>query len=141
VRPQAAIAGALLASAMAVLSSAQSSEPSRDGGPAILYANETWYRERPEPEQTWCGTLRRRAGDDSPGGRAALAFSLHTKEATLPVYAAGVADRLAPYVGMRVLAAGKLVDLRSEGMGRELWVGTIELPDETIPTPRPGCRD
>lgn len=126
---------------MAVLSSVQSSEPARGGETAILYSNEIWYQERPEPEQAWCGTLRRRAGDDGPGGRSALAFSLHTKDATLPVYAARVADRLAPYIGMRVIATGKLLDLRSEGMGRELWIGMIELDDETVPTPRPGCRD
>ncbi len=94
----------------------------------MIYADETWYRERPEPEQTWQGTLQQRAVVDSPGGRPGLTFSLQTTEADLPVYAAGASDRLTRYVGTRVLITGKHVDLRAEGFGRELWIGTIKHP-------------
>ena len=92
----------------------------------MIYADETWYRERPEPEQTWQGTLQQRAVVDSPGGRPGLTFLLQTTAADLPVYAAGASDRLTRYVGTRVLITGKLVDLRVEGFGRELWIGTID---------------
>jgi hypothetical protein len=94
-------------------------------GPVRIFADEAWYRERAEPEQAWEGTLRRRVADTGPGARLGLTFSLQTADQGLPIYAAGVDFRLAPFVGTRVAITGKLVNLGGEGFGRELWIGTI----------------
>ena len=90
-----------------------------------IYADTDWYRARPEPERRWQGTLHRRAVAGGPGGRSATSFGLTTAEGELPVYAAGAGARLAPFVGRRVAVTGKLVDLRGEGFGRELWIASI----------------
>jgi hypothetical protein len=39
-------------------------------------------------------------------------------------------DRLAPLSGLTIEALGKLVDLRSEGFGQEVWIGSVRLVDE-----------
>ena len=90
-----------------------------------VFADERWYTERAEPEQSWQGTLRRRATEEGPGGRPGLTLSLRTGDQDLLIYAAGVEDRLAPFVDARVTIAGKLVDLSGEGFGQELWIGMI----------------
>jgi hypothetical protein len=97
-----------------------------DAAPVVVHGHEGWYRERPERETRWRGTLRRRDPPQGPGVRTALTLSLRTSDEDLPVYAAGVGPTLAPFVGSRVVVTAKLIDLRSEGQGRELWVGTIQ---------------
>ena len=94
-----------------------------------VYAQEPWYRARPEPERRWRGELRERPTVAGPGGRTSLSFTLLADEGELPVYAAGVAQRLAPLTDRRVEVLGKLVDLRSEGLGQELWIATIGPAD------------
>ena len=69
--------------------------------------------------------MHRRDPIDGPAARATLRFSLVTGEGELPIYAAGVAKKLEPYVDKHVAVRGKLVDLSEEGFGLELWVGTI----------------
>jgi hypothetical protein len=100
--------------------------PCAGGSAETIYARESWYRERSEPERHWRGVLRRREPERGPASRSALLFTLETRSGSLPVYAAGVAEKLAGYADRRVLARAKLVDLRQEGYGRELWIGTIE---------------
>ncbi|HEY6605194.1 MAG TPA: hypothetical protein VIZ44_02530 [Gaiellaceae bacterium] len=41
------------------------------------------------------------------------------------MYAANVEPVLAPYVGSEVVAVGKLVNLREEGLAEELWLSSI----------------
>jgi hypothetical protein len=69
--------------------------------------------------------LRRRTPPGGPAGRAALAFALELADRALDVYAANVQPLLAPYVGSEVVAVGKLVSLREEGLGEELWLASI----------------
>ena len=90
-----------------------------------IYAQASWYRERHEPEQSWRGVLRRRTRPAGPAGRAALAFALELEDRALDVYAANVEPLLTPYVGSEVVAVGKLVSLRDEGFGDELWLASI----------------
>jgi hypothetical protein len=90
-----------------------------------IFAAQEWYRARPEREEEWEGVLEKLDPTIGPAGRTTLTFALRTGERRLPIYAAGVQDRLAPYVGRSVLVTGKLVDLSSEGLGKELWVATI----------------
>lgn len=93
----------------------------------IIYANEAWYRERREPEQSWRGVLRKRQPEEGPASRSSLLFELHAQDRSWAVYASGVTDKLAPFVGARVVANAKLVSLRDEGFGEELWIGTIRV--------------
>lgn len=124
-RRRAAITWVLLGIATAIQTPARSAGSPGDDRLMVIYADEAWYRERPEPEETWQGILRRRPAVEGPGGRPGLTFALHSTDNELPVYAAGADERLAPHVGTPVVVSGKLVDLRGEGFGRELWIGTI----------------
>jgi len=92
---------------------------------AVIHADTDWYRDRPEAEREWRGTLRERKASVGPTGRPALAFELVTPDEKLPVYAAGVKLKLAPFVGAEVVARGKRVDLTTEGYGPELWIGSL----------------
>lgn len=100
-------------------------EPTRAAAAVSIYTDAYWYRARPEPERRWHGVLHRRSVGAGPGGRAATSYGLKTADGELPVYAAGVGDRLAAFVGRRVAIVGKLVDLRPEGFASELWIATI----------------
>jgi hypothetical protein len=95
-----------------------------------VYVREQWYRARPEPERRWRGELHKRAVVQGPGSRTSLGFTLVTEEGDFAVYSAGMAQRLAPLMGRPIEAFGKLVDLRSEGLGQELWIGTVRSLDE-----------
>jgi len=90
-----------------------------------IYAEAEWYQARPEPEKQWRGVLRRRDSPLGPATRAALSFTLVTEGQQLPVYAANVEQRLAPFVSHQVLVSGKLVDLGKEGFRVELWIAAI----------------
>jgi hypothetical protein len=91
-----------------------------------------WYRDRPEREQEFRGTLRRREVVAGPMARAALRYTLDTDAGPLPVYAPEP-DRLEPYVGHEVVARAKLVDLTAEGFGPELWIGSIAPAGDAKP--------
>lgn len=97
-----------------------------------IYAKAEWYRARPEPEQLWRGTLAKRDAPVGPNTRNALKYSLRTGKDDVAVYAAGVEERLASFVDQEVLVRGKLVDLREEGQGKELWIASIRT--------QPHCR-
>ena len=90
-----------------------------------IYANESWYRERPEVEREWTGVLRKRPLQEGPNSRTALRFTLHVRDRSLPVYAAGAMEKLEPFTGKRATVRAKLVSLRAEGYGDELWIATI----------------
>lgn len=70
--------------------------------------------------------LRRRERGTGPNTRTALTYSLATSEGELDVYAAQADAVLAPLDGLRVVALGKLVDLRDDGYGEELWLASID---------------
>ena len=91
-----------------------------------IFALEDWYRTRPEPEQEWRGILRERDAPISPAGRTALRYTFISGSQQLLVYVANSERQFAPYVDVPVLVRGKLVDLSSEGLGDELWIGSIE---------------
>lgn len=91
-----------------------------------IYARKGWYLERPEPEESWRGDLRRREAPVGPAARTALSFALVTRDRELPIYAASVEADLTPFVDRPVVAEGKLVDLTTEGYGPELWLASIE---------------
>jgi hypothetical protein len=90
-----------------------------------VHSGQPWYVARPEPERQFVGTLEAVPTVIGPANRPALAFVLRTSDGELPVYAAGVEDRLRPLVGPRLQIRGKTVDLTEEGGVRELWIATI----------------
>lgn len=95
----------------------------------VIDAEEPWYRERAEAEREWRGILRKREPQGGPGSRDSLRFSLEMRDRTLPVYAPGAGRKLAPFTGKRINTRAKLVDLRSEGFGQELWIGSVRVAD------------
>lgn len=90
-----------------------------------VFAQADWYRGRPERETEMRGVLRRREVPLGPAARTALTFVLVADGREIDVYAARAERTLAPFVGRRVVATGKLVDLSSEGYGIELWLASI----------------
>ncbi len=89
-----------------------------------VYADTDWYVARPEREAVWRGVLREYTAPLGPGGRGGLTYVLVTREGELQVYAPH-AERLSRFLGQPVSARRKLVDLRADGFGRELWIGSI----------------
>jgi hypothetical protein len=69
--------------------------------------------------------LERQEAPVGPASRTALTHVLLLPGRRLDVYAANVEAALAPFVGRRVVARGKLVDLSGEGYGRELWLASV----------------
>ena len=90
-----------------------------------VHGNEDWYRGRSEPERAWAGRLRLMPASVGPNGRSGLSFALETDQGQLPVYAAGAEQLLSPFAQRAVVIRGKLIDLSEEGLGLELWVGSI----------------
>jgi hypothetical protein len=94
---------------------------------AEISAREPWYIERAEKEQTFEGTLRKREVPLGPGGRGGLNFNLSVKGADYPVYTGGADEKLRPFLGRFVRVRAKLVDLTKEGLGKELWLGSLQV--------------
>jgi hypothetical protein len=99
--------------------------------PAVLlvgdiYASTSWYRERPEPEELLEGLLIEAPPATGSGEQRALGFVLVTFGAKYPVYAAGREEKLTRLAGWRLRVRAKRVDLREEGFGEELWIGTVD---------------
>ena len=90
-----------------------------------VYAKAEWYRARRDPEKVWRGTLANRDAPVGPNTRSALKYAMRTDKGDIAVYAAGVEERLASFVDQAVSVRGKLVDLREEGQGKELWIASI----------------
>jgi len=106
--------------------------PTQEGSVEI-HAGEGWYQSRSERERDWDGVLHRRDPIDGPAARATLRFSLVTGEGELPIYAAGVAKKLEPYVdkhvAVRVERDGQipglhLRDTRLAGVSSVSWAGS-----------------
>lgn len=91
-----------------------------------IYASTSWYRERPEPEEQLEGLLIEALPATGPGERRALSFVLVTYRGRYPVYAAGREEKLTRLAGWRLRVRAKRVDLREEGFGEELWIGTVD---------------
>jgi hypothetical protein len=94
-----------------------------------VYSRADWYRSRPEPETVWRGTLEEGDAAVGPGMRGGLSYVLIADQSRLKVYAANVENILAPFLGRLVKARGKLVNLRGDGDGEELWIASIETND------------
>ena len=101
-----------------------------------IFMGQEWYLTHPAQEQTWAGTLIEREVEVGPANRTALTFALKIEGDKTPVYAAGVEKQLGRFVGQRVEIKGKLVDLKDEGFGIEIWIGEIRTanPDNHSPT-------
>lgn len=97
-----------------------------------IFANADWYRARPEPEHTWQGVLQPSDMPVGPNTRT-TAFVLVTDDQALPIYAATVEHLLAPFVGQCVMVQAKLVDLRPDGFGQELWVAHLRRAAPATP--------
>jgi hypothetical protein len=87
-----------------------------------LTAKRDWYRDRPELEAVWRGTVRRREVGPTPGGRDRLPFELAAAGAVRPIYGPAAEAALLAAVDHEVDVEAKLVDLGGEGLGAELWV-------------------
>ncbi|MCD6072100.1 MAG: hypothetical protein K0S42_2616, partial [Microvirga sp.] len=91
----------------------------------VIFGDEAFYRGRPEPEEPRVGRLRARAEVGGPASRS-LPFELAGEDFALPVYAGGdAAERLRRHVAQPVVVCSKLIDLRPEGFGVELWIGSL----------------
>jgi hypothetical protein len=89
-----------------------------------------WYRERPEPESVHAGHLRRETAGDGPMGRTGPRFDLEVASGErLRIYAPHLEAELEPWVDREVRLRGKLVDLRAEGLGVELWSLAVDGGD------------
>lgn len=75
--------------------------------------------------------LRRREPPAGPAGRSALAFALEIEGASIDIYAAAEESILQGLLGRAIVARGKLVDLRGEGLGEELWPASVRPAPET----------
>ena len=88
-----------------------------------MFAHESWYRERAEPEARHEGVLAPRRHVTGPGDRGGLDFVLRGATGEVLVYSEGIADRLAPLVGRTIVVHGKLVEVDG---ALELWIGRLE---------------
>lgn len=96
-----------------------------DADEVVVFAQRSWYRERPEAERRWTGRLEERPREGGPAARLGLGFEIDTVDGPLPVYAAGAEHLLRPLAGRRVLLVGKRVDLTNEGFGVEIWPASV----------------
>jgi hypothetical protein len=87
--------------------------------------SESWYDDRPEPEQSVRGVLRAANAPSTPGGRDRLPYRLQTDGEFVAVYGPALEGRLGRLVDQPVVFVGKVVDLSGEGFGPELWVRSI----------------
>ena len=90
-----------------------------------VFAYESWYLERDEPEEQFVGILEPVTPPSGPAGRPALSFVLRTEARDLPVYAAGIERVLGALAGRPVSIRGKRIDFQRHGFAIELWIGEI----------------
>ena len=94
--------------------------------PLVIHQQAVWYQSNEAPEQTFRGVLRLRQQGRSPGGRD-LPFFLELDVRTIDIYPGTKANLLEPFVDQEVEIRGKLVDLRPEGFGTELWPRAVTV--------------
>lgn len=94
--------------------------------PMQVFAEKSFYRERPEPEEVLTGVFQLAHVREGPNTRD-MSFRLVVGADKLNVYVAGLdIETLRPYVGHKVEVVGKRIDQRIEGYGIEIWIATIE---------------
>jgi hypothetical protein len=92
-----------------------------------VFANEPFYRQRPETEEVLTGVLQAVPVREGPNTRD-MPFVLLAGKDRLSVYVSGFdQEKLEPYVGHEVEVVGKRIDQREEGYGIEVWIGTIRM--------------
>lgn len=91
-----------------------------------IYGSTPWYHERQEPEEHLEGLLIEAPPATGPGERDGLTYVLATMGGKYPVHAEGREEKLARLAGWRLRVRGKRVDLSDEGLGEELWIGTVD---------------
>ena len=100
----------------------------RDGKlkPLQVFAEKSFYLERPEPEEVLIGVFQLAHVREGPNTRD-MPFRLVVGTNKLNVYVTGLdVETLRPYVGHEVAVVGKRIDQRIEGYGIEIWIATIE---------------
>ncbi|MDP1679582.1 MAG: hypothetical protein Q8L02_05610 [Candidatus Nitrotoga sp.] len=94
--------------------------------PLQVFAEKSFYLERPEPEEVLIGVFQLAHVREGPNTRD-MPFRLVVGTNKLNVYVAGLdVETLRPYVGHEVEVVGKRIDQRIEGYGIEIWIATIE---------------
>ena len=94
--------------------------------PLQVFAEKSFYLERPEPEEILIGVLQLAHVREGPNTRD-MPIRLIVGTNKLNVYVAGLdVETLRPYVGHEVEVVGKRIDQRIEGYGIEIWIATIE---------------
>jgi len=101
-------------------------EPS-DARPLVVFAEESFYRDRVEAEEVFRGTLVEVAVTEGPNTRA-LPFRLRREGEELPIYVSGFDPApLRALLGRTVEIRGKRIDQSAEGYGTELWPSEIRV--------------
>ena len=94
--------------------------------PLQVFADKSFYMERPEPEEVFIGVFQLAHVREGPNTRD-MPFRLVVGTDKLNVYVAGLdVETLRPYVGHEVEVVGKRIDQRIEDYGIEIWIATIE---------------
>lgn len=93
--------------------------------PLEVFAQKSFYRQRPESEEVLIGVLRRALLHEGPNTRD-MPFKLTIGDEELSVYTSGFdEEKLQSYVGHEVEFVGKRIDQHDEGYGIEIWIATI----------------
>lgn len=94
--------------------------------PLQVFAEKSFYLERPEPEEVLIGVFQLAHVREGPNTRD-MPFRLVVGTNKLNVYVTGLdVETLRPYIGHEVEVVGKRIDQRKEGYGIEIWIATIE---------------
>ena len=101
------------------------SEDDESPGPLNVFSQESFYRQRSEPEEVLVGILQAAPVREGPNTRD-MPFKLVVGTETYSVYVAGFDHAaLLPFVGCTVKVIGKRIDQRAEGYGIEIWIATL----------------
>jgi hypothetical protein len=94
--------------------------------PLPVFAEKSFYLEKPEPEEVFIGMLQLAHVREGPNTRD-MPFRLVVGTNKLNMYVTGLeVETLRPYVGHKVEVVGKRIDQRIEGYGMEIWMATIK---------------
>ncbi|MEO6421147.1 MAG: hypothetical protein ABIO31_00255 [Candidatus Nitrotoga sp.] len=94
--------------------------------PLQVFAEKSFYLEKPEPEEVLIGVLQLAHVREGPNTRD-MPFKLVVGTYKLNVYVAGLdVETLRSYVGHVIKVIGKRIDQHIEGYGIEIWIATIE---------------
>lgn len=95
--------------------------------PLQIFAKDSFYLQRVEPEEVLIGVLRAAPVREGPNTRD-MPFKLIIGKEEFSVYISGFDEVvLRPYVGHEVEVVGKRIDQRKEGYGIEIWIATISM--------------